>query len=125
VDQTLNTSRTLSRSRVVDFSYTPEEEAFRDELRAWIAAQLPFPPLPHNDDERVEFLSEWQRRLVDAGWAAISFPVEDGGRGLGPVCEAIVLDELGSAGLPTAWHYGYVARVTALSSAGRDTNESH
>jgi alkylation response protein AidB-like acyl-CoA dehydrogenase len=52
--------------------------------------------------------------MYDAGYAALSFPAEYGGRGLPPVYEAIFLDELGSAGLPSAWHYGYIARVILL-----------
>ncbi len=95
----------------VDFGDTADEAAFRDELRRWIDDQLPFAPLPDGDDERMARLGEWQRRLFDGGWAAVSFPEAYGGRGLGPVYEAIVLDELGSAGLPSAWHYGYIARV--------------
>ena len=79
----------------MDFSDTAEEAAFRDELRRWIADQLPFPPLPEDDDQRMERLNEWQHRVFDGGWAAVSFPEAYGGHGLGPVYEAIVLDELG------------------------------
>ena len=98
----------------MDFSDTPDEAAFRTELRRWIADRLPFPPLPDGDDDRMARLTEWQRQLYDGGWAAVSFPTEYGGRGLGPVYEAIVLDEMGSAGLPSAWHYGYIARVILM-----------
>jgi len=98
----------------VDFSDTPEEAAFRAELRQWIADRQPFAALPDGDDERMARLTEFQRAMYDGGWAAVSFPEEYGGRGLGPVYEAIVLDELGSAGLPSAWHYGYIARVILL-----------
>jgi alkylation response protein AidB-like acyl-CoA dehydrogenase len=98
----------------VDFGDTADEAAFRDELRRWIDDQLPFAPLPDGDAERMARLGEWQRRLFDGGWAAVSFPEAYGGRGLGPVYEAIILDELGSAGLPSAWHYGYIARVILL-----------
>ncbi|HVX20704.1 MAG TPA: acyl-CoA dehydrogenase family protein [Acidimicrobiales bacterium] len=98
----------------MDFGDTPEEAAFRAELRRWIAGQMPFPALPDGDDDRMARLTDWQRTLYDAGWAAVSFPEDYGGRGLGPVYEAIVLDELGSAGLPSAWHYGYIARVILM-----------
>ncbi len=98
----------------MDFSDTPEEAAFRAELRQWIADRQPFAALPDGDDERMARLTEFQRAMYDGGWAAVSFPEEYGGRGLGPVYEAIVLDELGSAGLPSAWHYGYIARVILL-----------
>jgi alkylation response protein AidB-like acyl-CoA dehydrogenase len=98
----------------VDFADSPAEAVFRDELRAWIAAQLPFPSVPHEDEARVAYLTAWQRRLYEAGWVAVTFPEEYGGRGLDPIYEAIVLDELGSAGAPPVWHYGYVARVLLM-----------
>jgi alkylation response protein AidB-like acyl-CoA dehydrogenase len=95
----------------VDFGDSPAEAAFRAQLQAWIADQLPFPPIPHDDEARVAYLTDWQRRLYQAGWVAVTFPQEFGGRGLDPIYEAIVLDELGSAGAPPVWHYGYVAQV--------------
>jgi len=95
----------------MDFRDSPEEARFRVELRRWIESQLPFAEVPHADDLRVEYLSAWQARLFDAGWVGVSFPERYGGRGLGPLYEAIVLDELGAAGAPPVWHYGYVARV--------------
>ena len=91
---------------------TPEvEDAFRAEVRAWLAARTPFAPLAIDDDERVAQLAAWQRDLFDAGYCGVSFPVEYGGRGLNPVFEAILMEEMGAAGAPSAFHYGYVARV--------------
>jgi alkylation response protein AidB-like acyl-CoA dehydrogenase len=98
----------------VDFGDSPAEAAFRAELRAWIARQLPFPAVPEDDEARVEYLTAWQRRLHAAGWVAVTFPEEYGGRGLDPIYDAIVLDELGSAGAPPLWHYGYVAQVLLM-----------
>ncbi len=98
----------------MDFADSPDELAFRLRLRAWIEEQKPFPPLPEGDEERVAYLADWQRRLFDAGWVAVSFPEQDGGRGLSAVYEAIVLDELGAAGAPPVWHYGYVTRVIQM-----------
>jgi alkylation response protein AidB-like acyl-CoA dehydrogenase len=98
----------------VDFTDTPEEHAFRAELRQWIEGELPIPPLPDDDEGRIAYLSALQSRMHAAGLSALSFPVEYGGRGFPPEFEAILLDEMGSVGLPSAWHYGYVARVILL-----------
>ena len=98
----------------MDFGDSPAEAAFRAELRAWIAEQLPFPGIPEQDEERVQYLTAWQRRLFEAGWVGVTFPQEYGGRGLDLIYEAIVLDELGSAGAPPVWHYGYVAQVLLM-----------
>src|SRR5262245_14702565 len=73
----------------VDFHYTPEQDAFRQELRRWLAANLT-PDLCVDDptDERVapdrptfERRVQWQRTMHKAGWVGISWPVEYGGRG--------------------------------------------
>jgi alkylation response protein AidB-like acyl-CoA dehydrogenase len=98
----------------VDFTDTPEEHAFRAELRRWIDSQRPIPPIPEDDEGRIAYLSALQSRMHAAGLSALSFPVEYGGRGFPPEYEAILLDEMGSVGLPSAWHYGYVARVILL-----------
>jgi len=87
------------------------EQSFREEIRAWLAPRLPLPPLPLDDIERRDHLTGWQRELYDAGLVAVSFPEPYGGRGLSPVFDAIVLEELGAVGAPSAFHYGYVARV--------------
>jgi alkylation response protein AidB-like acyl-CoA dehydrogenase len=98
----------------VDFADSVAEASFRRRLRLWLEEQRPFPAVPLEDEERVAYLRAWQKRLYDAGWMALSFPTEVGGQGLGPIYEAILLDELGSAGAPSQWHYGYVARVIHL-----------
>ena len=98
----------------MDFTDTPEEHAFRAELRRWIDSQRPIPPIPDDDEGRIAYLSALQSRMHAAGLSALSFPVEYGGRGFPPEYEAILLDEMGSVGLPSAWHYGYVARVILL-----------
>ena len=84
---------------------TPEEEAFRTELRAWLAETLPTlppPPAEHEDDwvVRREYDTAWQRRLFDAGYAGIAWPTEIGGRGATPNEELIFLEETERAGAP-------------------------
>jgi len=84
----------------VDFQYTPEQEAFRQELRQWLAANLP-EDLKVDDptDERVapdratfERRVEWQRTMHRAGWVGIAWPREYGGRGA-TLMEQIIYDE--------------------------------
>jgi alkylation response protein AidB-like acyl-CoA dehydrogenase len=98
----------------LDFRETPEETEFRAGLRAWIDAQQPIAPMPEDDEGRIAYLSDLQSRMHAAGLSALTFPEEYGGRGLPAEYEAILLDELGSVGLPSAWHYGYIARVILL-----------
>ncbi len=61
-------------------SYTPAEDAFRAELRAWLAANLPG-DVPEDEDARRDFQRAWQRTLAAAGYVGIQWPTAHGGRG--------------------------------------------
>ena len=52
-------------------SYTPEEQAFRAELRAWLAANLPTEPVPDDEDARRVYQRAWQQKLAAAGYVGI------------------------------------------------------
>ncbi len=77
----------------MDFDDTPEEAAFRAEVRAWLdaSAELKDPDDPgpsiYEARGRPEFIKaaqEWQAKKADAGWACISWPEEYGGRAATP-----------------------------------------
>jgi alkylation response protein AidB-like acyl-CoA dehydrogenase len=83
---------------------TPEEEAFRGQLREWLSANLPdqFAGKP-NDEEKGEYfdyLRRWQRKVYEAGWAGLSWPKEYGGRGAGVIEQAIFQEEWARAEAP-------------------------
>jgi alkylation response protein AidB-like acyl-CoA dehydrogenase len=80
----------------VDFSYPPEVEQFRKELRAWLATNLTDDVVTAGrrrgrDPQTFEVLRAWDARVFDAGWAAVSWPQEYGGRG------ATILEQLAYA----------------------------
>ncbi|HMJ03065.1 MAG TPA: acyl-CoA dehydrogenase family protein [Conexibacter sp.] len=84
----------------MDLTDSPQESAFRDELRAWLAAN-PAGEAPQGDeDAHYGWRREWQRRLAEGGWAAVHWPVEHGGRGATITQSAIFYEELASAGAP-------------------------
>ena len=60
----------------MDLSYSPEEERFRAELRDWLGANPPGPE-PEALDEWVEYGKSWQRRLHEAGWCGVHWPVAE------------------------------------------------
>lgn len=65
----------------MDLSWTAEEEAFRHEVRAWLEANVPREHLPSGDTaEGFARHLEWEHRLFDAGYAAVSWPKEYGGQ---------------------------------------------
>ena len=66
----------------MDLRYTDAEEAFRTELRGWLAETLPgLPPKPSPRDwpGRRAYDTHWQRLLFGAGYAGVDWPVEGGG----------------------------------------------
>ena len=85
----------------MDLTFSARESAFRDELRAWLAANEPPPePTEGGEDAHYGWRRDWQRRLYDAGWAAPAWPVEYGGRGASLSESAIYFEELGRARVP-------------------------
>jgi alkylation response protein AidB-like acyl-CoA dehydrogenase len=80
----------------VDFNDTPEETAFRAQARAWLRTNAPnheLPPdAPYDEVKLVERGRAWQRCKADAGFAAILWPRELGGRG-GSAMEDVIFDE--------------------------------
>ena len=80
----------------MDFNDTPEEAAFRAEVRAWLSANAPAHVIPQgvaiDDTEEVQRGRAWQRAVYDGGYAGITFPKALGGRG-GNVIEAVVFAE--------------------------------
>jgi len=77
----------------VDLTLSPQEEAFRDELREWLSANHPGPE-PEGDEAGFEFRRDWQRALAEARWASVSWPEEYGGRGATLIEQAIFNEEL-------------------------------
>lgn len=77
----------------MDFSYPGQVEQFRSELRDWLSQNLTDELVAARrptgrDDAAFEMLRAWNATMADAGWAAVSWPPEYGGRG------ATVLEQL-------------------------------
>jgi len=84
----------------VDLTLSPEEAAFRDEVRSWIKANHPGPAPTSGDQAQFEFEREWQREMHAAGWAGIAWPKEYGGRGATLIEQSIFGEELARAKAP-------------------------
>jgi alkylation response protein AidB-like acyl-CoA dehydrogenase len=84
----------------VDLTLNPEEQAFQDEVRAWLGENHPGPE-PDGEEAKFEFRRAWQRKLHDAGWAGISWPKEYGGRGATLIEQAIFSEEMARAKAPS------------------------
>jgi alkylation response protein AidB-like acyl-CoA dehydrogenase len=85
----------------MDLSFSATEEAFRAELRAWLAANLPQEVLePETLEEEVAFLIGWQRKLFSGRWVGVHWPKEFGGRGASIIENYILQEELARAQAP-------------------------
>jgi len=90
----------------MDLQFTPEQEAFRLEVREWLAQNLERPwseeirDPNHDADSLVEVRRRWQKKLNKAGYLAMGWAPEWGGRGASAVEEAILQAELPRAGAP-------------------------
>ncbi|WP_373090689.1 acyl-CoA dehydrogenase family protein [Zhongshania sp.] len=66
----------------MQLEYTEQQNAFRKEVRAWLAANVPTEPLPSFDTELgFQQHREWEAKLYEGRWGMITWPEEMGGRG--------------------------------------------
>ena len=90
----------------VDLRMTPDQERLREELHDWLVKNLPWeygvglPPRSSDLEAEVAFGRSWQARLAADRWVGITWPVELGGRGLGPTEHFVVTEELARARAP-------------------------
>ena len=73
----------------MDFDFTPEEQAFRDEVRRFIAEHR-----PANDPPTAEETKAWHAALAEKRWIGFSWPREAGGGGGSFIEQFINLIEL-------------------------------
>jgi len=91
----------------MDYHYPPDTLLFRREVRQWLQDNL--------DDElrgqsnrgaftaqQLDALRQWNRKLADAGYAAISWPAEYGGRAAGVMEQVVLAEEMHRADAPAA-----------------------
>ena len=99
----------------MDLRDTPEEAAFRAELRTWLDDNLPEERRGWRGGEQRfgdEFGREWSRKLYEAGYAGLTWPKEYGGAGAPYSFQAIFYEEMSRAQAPS--HVG----VIGLGMAG-------
>jgi len=90
----------------MDFDFTPEQQAFRGEVRAWLGAHVPADlkgrgfAASRADRAHVDRLRQWQRELHKAGYVGIDWPREYGGRGASIMEQIILYEEMSRAATP-------------------------
>jgi len=104
-------------------SFSPQEDAFRDEVRAFFAAEFPS-ELRHKIDrgiplERDDYV-RYQKLLHARGWFAADWPVEYGGTGWSPVQKYIYASEMAAAEAPDVVAFGVKMVGPVIYTFGSD-----
>jgi alkylation response protein AidB-like acyl-CoA dehydrogenase len=91
----------------VDLRYSAADDAFRDEVRAWLGEHLvgEYAGLrgaggPGREHEGFEVRRSWERLLGAAGWTGLGWPAEHGGRGATLIQQVIFHEEYARAEAP-------------------------
>jgi alkylation response protein AidB-like acyl-CoA dehydrogenase len=89
----------------MDFNYSPEQEAYRMQVRKWLEANQPLPLTAEereniNEDLLWERNKNWHKRLYDGGWIGLNWPREYGGRGATFVEQLVFQQEISRLNLP-------------------------
>lgn len=67
---------------MMDLNYSPEQVAFRQQVRQWLAEHVPAEPLASFDTEAgFEQHREWEKTLAQGNWGMVTWPESYGGRG--------------------------------------------
>lgn len=110
----------------MNLDLTPELRAFRDEVRAFIRAELPADikekvqkGLHVGKDDYVR----WQRILHKKGWVAPGWPKDYGGTGWSPMQRYIFDDEIGKSGAPRVIPFGLVMVAPVIMKFGTEAQK--
>ena len=112
----------------MDIEFTTEEQAFRDQVRGFIAASL-----PGDVKAKVEGMLElgrddydrWHKILNAKGWVAPHWPVEHGGTGWSPVQRYIFDEECALAGAPRVMPFGVNMVGPVIYTFGTEAQKAH
>jgi alkylation response protein AidB-like acyl-CoA dehydrogenase len=110
----------------MDLNYSSEELAFRDEVRGWLAANLPADLRQKGADGEhytKDDLLRWHKILAKKGWVAPSWPQEWGGPGWDVTQRYIFEEETGLAGTPPIVPFGLVMCGQVLLKFGSDAQK--
>ncbi len=115
----------------MDLSYPPDAAAFREEVRAFVAANVPpgWRGLGALDtDEARAFVVRWRAVLAEHGYLAPAWPVRYGGGGHDRLRQVVIVEELARAGLPASGPtdvFGIKMIGNLLLRYGTDEQKSH
>ena len=105
----------------MDLAFTPEEQAFREEIRAWVQASLPA-DISHKVHNALRLsrddLQRWAKILGAKGWLGHGWPKEFGGPGWNAVQKHLFEEECALAGAPRVVPFGPVMVAPVIMAFG-------
>ena len=92
----------------MEFKFTPEEENFRQELRAFLTKELPddWTGGMDEEEENWDFTLEMRKKLADKGWLTMAWPEEYGGRGASHMMQLLFSEEMAYRRAPGRDQFG-------------------
>ncbi|MBM4406280.1 MAG: acyl-CoA dehydrogenase [Chloroflexi bacterium] len=95
----------------MDFRFTPQQQAFRREVRDWLAGVLPrfqvgrdFAGVSEVESEDTRYSPAFSRELGKKGWIGLAWPKQYGGQGLGYIEQMIFSEEMALNKAPCGYH---------------------
>ena len=105
----------------MDLTFTPEEQKFREDIRAWVAASLPkhISYKVHNALHQTRAdMQDWAKILGKKGWLAYAWPKEFGGPGWNAIQKHLFEEECAMAGAPRIVPFGPVMVAPVIMAFG-------
>jgi alkylation response protein AidB-like acyl-CoA dehydrogenase len=105
----------------MDLDFTPEQQAFRADIRAWVAANLPQDiayKVHHGLRQSRDDLQRWARILGGKGWLGYGWPKEFGGPGWDAIERHLFEEECALAGAPRIVPFGPVMVAPVIMAFG-------
>ncbi len=114
------------------FTYPAEAEAFRAEFGAWLDENLTAEDYAATENNELPAVTgrpgvrAWARKLHDAGYGCIAWPVEFGGRAAGAVEQMVYAEEMARVDAPSPPNFTGVTRIgPALMAWGTEEQQRH
>ena len=105
----------------MDLAFTPQEQAFREEIRAWVKDNLPA-DISHKVHHALELTREdmqrWAKILGKKGWLGYGWPRQFGGPGWTAVQKHLFEEETALAGAPRIVPFGPVMVAPVIQAFG-------
>ena len=105
----------------MDLTFTPEEQAFREDIRAWVHANLPA-DIQHKVRNALrqtrDDMQRWAKILGKKGWLGHGWPKEFGGPGWNAVQKHLFEEECALAGAPRVVPFGPVMVAPVIMAFG-------